>query len=272
MSDNERTDQFILLDEATKGGDMTVRDDQNPFQELLDAVKVCRRSGGRFRLLDTGRFSLYELEWLGEAGAAIYTSDEARPDKTHLDLLVKACARGDALVAYFHYGEIGGEAAGGDKASLEFLKDIGRSGAFIHMTNRETPRETPGLCELAYVCKKAWTRLVYYHHGQPDGGLVSLARSGAWIHLSDQSLEPGEESLLLLDLVTEAAAAGGGLILHIERGLHVPFLREILKAGAYVLIETPPSDYRSPSRLLERKARRRVPDFRSYYLYASFMP
>jgi len=272
MSDNERTDQFTLLDEAAGGRDLTVRDDQNVFQEFLDAVKVCRRSRGRFRLLDTGRFSLYELEWLGEAGADIYTSDEARPDKAQVDFLVQACARGDALVAYFHYGEIGGGAEGSEKSSLEFLKDIGRSRAFIHLTNREMPREIPGLGELAHVCKKAGTRLVYYHQGQPEDGLVTLARSGAWIHLSDQSLEPGEESLLLVDLVREAAAAGGGLILHVERGLHVPFLREILKAGAYLLVETPPSDYRSPSRLLERKARRRVPDFRSYYLYASFLP
>lgn len=272
MDDNERTDQFTLLDEARKGGDLTVRDDQNAFQEFLDAVKVCRRSDGRFRLLDTGRFSLYELEWLGEAGADIYTSDEARPDKTQVDFLVKACAEGNALVAYFHYGEIGGGAEGGENSSLEFLKDIGRSGAHIHLTNREMPREIAGLCELAYVCKKAGTRLVHYHLGPPEDGLVSLARSGAWIHLSDQSLEPGEESLLPTDLAREAAAAGGGLILHIERGLHVPLLREILKAGAYLLVQTPPSDYRSPSRALERKARKRVPDFRSYYLYASFMP
>jgi hypothetical protein len=272
MSDTEPTDQFYLLDEAGKGGDLTIRDDQNEFIELLDAVKVCRRGGSRFRLLDTGRFSLYELEWLGEAGADIYTSDNARPDKMEVDFLAKACARGDALVAYFHYGEIGEEAEGGEKASLEFLKDIGRSDAHIHLTNREIPREIPGLCELAHVCKKAGTRLVYYHQGPPEDGLVSLARSGAWIHLSDQSLEPGEESLLPVDLAREAAGAGVGLILHIERGLHVPFLREILKAGAYLLVQTPPSDYRSPSRTLERKATKRTPDFRSYYLYASFMP
>jgi hypothetical protein len=272
MSDTERTDQFILLDEAAKGEDLTVRDDQNAFIEILDAAKVCRLAGGRFRLLDTGRFSLYELEWLGEAGADIYTSDEARLDKVQIDFLAKACAKGDAIVAYFHYGEIDGEAEGNEKDSLEFLKDVGRSGVHIHLTNREIPREIPLLCELAYVCQKARTRLVYYHLGPPSDELVSLARSGAWIHLPDQNLEPDEESLLPVDLAREAAAARGGLILHIERGLHIPFLREILKAGAYLLVKTPPSDYRSPSRILERRAAKRVPDFRSYYLYDSFMP
>ncbi len=272
MSDTERTNQFGLLDEAAQGGDLTVRDDQNEFIELLDAAKVCRRKGSRFRLLDTGRFSLYELEWLGEAGADIYTSDEARPDKVQVDFLTKACAKGDAIVAYFHYGEITGEAEGSGKDSLEFLKDVGRSGAHIHMTNRDLEREIPGLCELAHACERAGTRLVYYHLGAPSEELVSLAMSRAWIHLSDQNLEPDEQSLLPVDLAREAAAAGGGLILHIERGLQVSFLREILKAGAYLLVKTPPSDYRSPSRTLERRAAKRVPDFRAYYLYDSFMP
>jgi hypothetical protein len=262
---------FELLAEAGTGLDVTSRDDQNDFFAFLDSAKLCRRNGGRFRLIDTGRFSLSELEWLGEAGADVYTSDEARPDKAQIELLVEACARGGGNVAYFHHGAIIRNKEG-DPTSLSFLLDVGRCGACIHLSNRDRERSLDDLSVLALACRKLGSRFVYYHHGRPSAGLEELARSGAWIHLSDERFEFPEDRVILLDVLKEARAAGAGLVLHMEKGLELELLRDILRAGAFVLFKTPPCDFNSPFRLPERQAQRRTLDSRTYYLYTTILP
>jgi hypothetical protein len=262
---------FELLAEARAGVGVTSRDDQNDFFAFLDSAKLCRRTGGRFRLIDTGKFSLSELEWLGEAGADVYASDEVRPDKTQVELLVKACGRGGGIVAYFHHGAIIRN-KDDDPTSLSFLLELGRSGAYVHLSNRVKERGLDDLNELALVCRKAGSRFVYYHHGRPSAGFEELSRNGAWIHLSDERFEFPEDRAVLLNVLREARGAGGGLVLHIEKGLELELLRDVLRAGAFVLFKTPLADLNSPFRLLERQARRRTLDFRAYYLYTSILP
>jgi hypothetical protein len=262
---------FELLSRAGQGRDITVRDDQNDFFAFLDSARLSRRKGGRFRLIDTGKLSPFELEWLGEAGADIYTSDEARPDKTEIELLVRACVRGGAITAYFHQAAIIRNKED-DPTSLPSLLDIGRSGAYLHLSNRDKKRSLDDLNELATVCSKRGTRLVYYYHGRPVAGLEELARSGAWIHISDQSFESAEDISLLLETIKAAGAAGAALVLHVEKGLGLEVLHDLMRAGAIVLFKTPPSDCHSPFRTLERRAQRRRLDFRAYYLYTTILP
>jgi hypothetical protein len=269
--DSSRSKVFELLSQAKKGGWITVRDDQLEFPALLDAARICRRRGGRFRLVDSGKFGLFDLEWLAEAGADIYTSDEARSDETELDLLAKACARGGGIVAFLQHGALTGDLESG-VSSLEFLQDLGRCGVDLHLTNRESERESGPLASLAYACRRAGSFFVYYHHGRPTAGLEDVAGNGAWIHLSDQSIGPQKDGQLLSEIVRQAEAAGAGLILHVEKGLELGILRELFKSGAYVLFKTPPSDFRSLLRALETEARKRAPDFRTYYLYSAFLP
>jgi hypothetical protein len=265
----ERT--YNLISRARQGLVITTRDDQYDCTAVLDAARVARRSGGRLRLVDTGRFSAFELEWLAEAGADLYTSDEARPNRSELGLLAKSCARGDAVIAYFHHGVLSGD-SGEAPTSPGFLAETGRDGVDIHLSNRERARDLASLAEVAHICRGAQSRLVYYHHGSPDAGLVDLARSGGWIHLSDLNLPTADEGALLTDISAGAAASGSGLVVHLERGLGVETVRDLLEAGAFVLFKTPPADRRSSFRALERQARKRTLDRRAYYLYPDFLP
>ena len=269
--DNNLGKLFELLSRAEKEKDITVRDDQGDFAAFLDTAKRCRAKGGRFRLIDTGTFSVFELEWLAEAGADIYTSNEARPNTAEIGLLTRACSRGDAIAAYFHQGPLTRNAES-DSTSLLFLLGIGQSGAHVYLTNRDMERSSSDLAELAHACRSAGTRLVYYHHGRLAAGLEGLGRNGAWIHLSDSSLEFAEDTRLFFDVIEEASAAGAGLVLHVEKGLEPTLLRDIMRAGAFVLFATLPAGRDSSLRPLEQRARRRTLDFRAHYLYPTFMP
>lgn len=262
---------YDLLSRAQQGLEITTRDDQNNFTVFLDAAKAARRIGGRLRLIDTGKFSVFELEWLAEAGADLYTSDEARPNRSELGLLSKACARGNGLIAYFHRGDLTGGPAESPTSAV-FLADAGRDGVDIHLSNRERPRDLAVLAEVAHSGNGAGSRLVYYHHGSLDSGLGDLVRSGGWVHLSDLTSPIADEAALLADFSTEATASGSGLVIHLEKGLAAETVRDLLKAGAFVIFKTPPADRRSPLRALERQARKRAPDRRAYYLYLDFLP
>lgn len=268
-ADDEKA--FELLSRAEQGQEITVRDEQNDFAALLDAARVARKSGGRLRLIDTGRFSVYELEWVAEAGADLYTSDEARASRPELGLLSKSCARGDSFIAYFHHADLSGDSAEAPDSPL-FLAETGRDGVDIHLSNRERPRDLGSLAEIALVCKGAGSRLVYYHHGSLESGLGDLARSGGWIHLSDLSSPISEREALLVDFSAEAAASGSGLVIHLEKGLAAETVRGLLEAGAFFVFKTPPADRRSSFRVLERQARKRKLDRRAYYLYPDFLP
>jgi hypothetical protein len=131
---------YELLSRAGKGTDITVRDDQYEFPWLLDSVKLCRKKGARFRLVDSGKLDRFQLEWLAGAGADLYTSDEARAEASDLEHVNRACQKGGAFVAYFHYGPLESEE---ESSPIPFfdLKDMGRSGIYFYLSNREMKRE-----------------------------------------------------------------------------------------------------------------------------------
>lgn len=256
---------------AELGLEITTRDDQAGFSALLDASRTSRRNGGRLRLIDTGRFSVFELEWLGEAGTDIYTSDAARPKKEELDLLAKACAKGDAVIAYFHHGEMTGDSAD-DPSSSAFLKEIARRGVDLHLSSREKARDFAELAGLAETCRRAGTRLVYYHHGPFGLDLGILAHAGGWIHLSAENLDEEAGTALLEETARVAAAARSGIVIHLDRGMPVETLRGLLRSGAFLIFKTPPEDRRSRIRAAEESARKKKLDRRSYYLHTTLLP
>jgi len=53
---------YKLLSLVEEGRDVTVRDDLYDFLWVLDAVKLCRKKGFRFRLIDSGLSSLKDLQ------------------------------------------------------------------------------------------------------------------------------------------------------------------------------------------------------------------
>jgi len=247
-----------------------VRDDQFDFPALLDTAKACRRRGGRLKLIDSGKRSLSELEWLGEAGADLYTSDVARPELRELILMNDAAKNGGAAAVYFHHGPF--ETTEKEKSvSFKSLKEMGRSGILLCLSSGRVKREFAALEELAQACASGGTRLAYYHHGPLDPGLMGLARLGAWIHVAGADLQKGDDVVFLCDLVEAARGRRGNIALHVESPLALAWISDIFNAGAFVLFQTPPSDYRSPQKPFELRAERQAPDPRSYYLYPAFM-
>ncbi len=261
---------YGLLSRAGKGMDITVRDDQYEFPWLLDSVKLCRKKGARFRLVDSGKLDRFQLEWLTGAGADLYTSDEARPQASELEHVNKASRKAGAFVAYFHHGPLESEEEQSPVSFLD-LKDMGRSGIYLYLSNREMKREISQLNELAYACRKGGSWLVYYLHGSLENSLEDLARNEPWIHVTDQIFQEPEDPTLVLDKVSSAISAGAKLILHIEKGLGLSHLRDVIRIKAVVLFKSSLFEKKSPLRALERKMRKRL-DFRAYYLYQTFLP
>jgi len=173
-------------------------------------VKASRGAGGRFKLIDTGKLSSSELEWLGEAGADFYTSDRARPDGRDLGLMNAAARKGSAVTAYFHHGPLEPEEK--EKAvSFATLKELGRNGLYIYTSNGRIQRDFPALEELAYACIRGGSRLAFYHHGPFAPALETLARQGAWIHIAGQSLHRDDDTILLCDCARAARERAGGV-------------------------------------------------------------
>jgi len=261
---------FEILDKIRKSDEITIRDDQHDFAVLLDAARKARREKVRFRLVDTGRLSSHELEWLGREGVNLYTSDEARPDPLELTLVNEACRKGGSIMAYLHSGVLEEGESGGTPA-LPVLGELARNGVFLYVSNSAHPRDLSGLAELAGACRRGGSRLVYYHHGALDAGLSGIARAGGWIHLSDALLRDGTSFAAFLDLVGGSAPHDSQFILSIEKGLALPALEDLARTGVFLYFKTPPSDRTSPLRRIERKAGARKLDWRAYYLYPAFL-
>ncbi len=268
----EAEGRFIeLLSSARQDEGLTTRDDLYDFSFLLDAVKVARRRGARFRLIDTGKLDRFQLEWLAEAGADLYTSDDARTDSLELALVNKACRKGKALCAYFHHGPLDAEEESGS-ISYSGLQDLGRDGIYIHLTNRHNKRDDLQLNELAFACQKGGSWLVYYHFGSLEFSLEELARNGAWVHTSEQIFKDAEDKSLVLDNLKSAISAGLRFVLHVEKRLDVSLLKDMLSARAFIIFKSSLFDHKSPFRALGKKARQRKLDFRAYYLYPNILP
>jgi hypothetical protein len=256
---------------AEKKHEVILRDDQLDFASLFDRAKVAQKRGQRLNLIDTGKLDSAKLEWLGEAGANLYTSDEAKRSAQELMFINEVCKKGGGIVAYFHHGPLESE-ENPEVVTFSSLKVMGRSGIYLHLSNRERRRSLVQLDELAYDCRKGEAWLIYYHLGPLEQGLEDLAGSGTWIHLRDLSLQQEKGDSFLLEVIRFAQDAGTNLILHLEKGLPITQVREIMNAGAIVLFKTALSDYKSPFRALELKAKKQKLDFRTYYLYSTFLP
>jgi hypothetical protein len=256
----------LPLDPTSPDRTLTLRDDRLDFPGLLDTAAACRRGGARLRLVDQGRLPVSELEWLGEAGAAVYSSDKARVDGAELVLIRKATRRGDAVTAYFHEGPFADIAAPGGLA-YETLRELGRSGLDLHVSDKALPRDAARLAELAYDCGRGSAAFVLYHHAPIEAGHAELAAQGVWIHVSSRDSAIPEGVPALADCARAARRARTGLVLHIENPIDPLALADLSAAGAVLLFKTPPSDYRSPLRLFEDAAAAVRLDPRAFYLF-----
>jgi hypothetical protein len=246
------------------------RDDQADLPSLRDAAQFRRAAGDCLKLIDSGKLSVPELEWLGAAGAEIFTSDHAGRNAHDLVLVSDAARKGGARVAYFHHGpflDMVGESA----VPFADLLELGRSGILLYTSNAKAARDFAALDGLSDACAKAGTKFGYYHHGALVAALEDLARSGAWVHIDGRSLAADADAALLSDCARAARAACSGVVLHMDTLLDPVHLSGFLEAGGHILFLTPPSDYRSSYRPIEERARRRQLDPRASYLFPTFM-
>jgi len=250
--------------------DITIRDDKTDFHSLLALVKACRASGGRLRLIDSGMFQISDLEWLGEAGIDIATSNQARRELAEFILMGNAARKGKASASYFHHGPFELKEAP-KSVPLSALAEMGRSGIHLYASNAKEERDSSALEMLVRACRDGKARFVYYHHGGLEASLENYCRQGAWIHCLGSSLLSRDDLLLLGDSLAAARAAGSGVILHLERPSDADALDDLFKAGAYLVFQTPPSDYRSLQRALELQAKRRTLPALTFYLFPALM-
>jgi hypothetical protein len=260
---------FAFLSSVRKGQDLTVRDDLLDFQLLLDAVKLSRRKGVSFRIVDSGTQDVIQMEWLAAEGATVYTSDDAARNPDALYRINTACKRGNSFLAYLHNGSLSQEADSLD-SGWPHLARLGAEGVYIHLSNRENERDVVQLTLLADQCTRGGGWLVYYHHGELSSPLVELARNGAWIHLTDRCLYEEKEHSLLLEIIGATRSAGSNCLLHLERELDYYSLKDIQKTGAIMLFKSKLIDYRSPLVPILNQAAHTKLDARTYYLYSKF--
>ncbi len=268
LEQEKKPDVFALLQ---KKQNITIRDDHFDFVTILDAVRRFKDTRYRFRLIDTGIFDPFELEWITSQGADLYTSDEIRTDAHELDLINASAGKGNAFVAFLVKSHL---AADAEDESLSFfdLMNVGRSGVYIHLTNRKKTHDPARIARLAYDCKVGGSWVVYYHHGPLSEPLVEVGSNGAWIHISDQSLEEEKTRCLLRDVILSARSSGTNVILHWEKGTRYSLFEDAVKSGAVVLFKSALLDYKSPIKVLEKGMRRQRLDFKSYYLYPTVLP
>ena len=265
------TDENLRRSSAADRQRVIIRDDQMDFARLLDLIRERRRNDLRLGLVDSGVFDPFQMEWLAEAGADIYTSNRARQDLSAVIMIGRAAKRGNAITAYFHRGALASEEKSGPSSFAE-LGEMGRSGIDIHLSNKLGPLQWPKLEDLAESCQSGGARLVVYFHGPLAVELESLARRGAWVHVSDASLRGSEDISLLTDCAASARAHGARVIFHLEHPLPLDWLEDIFAADVSVLFKIPPTDYRSPLRPFERASKKCPPDFRASYIDATFLP
>jgi hypothetical protein len=265
---------YDLLSKAERGNEVTVRDDQCDFFWLLDTAKLCRRRGVRFRLIDSGALEFSQLEWLAKAGADLYTSDRTRCKALELELLNKACRESGGFMAIFLHGWLESTEGEEKPAFLSFqeLLNLASSGVFLHLSNKDQKRDFSHLISLAYFCSKGGSWLVYYHHGPMEDWLEELGRSGAWIHLSDQSIEKSKDQSLILNTIKSAQVAGTNLVLYLEKGLETHLLQDIVGAGAFLQFDLTQLVRQRHFRTILKGIKGRSLDYRAYYLYHHFLP
>ncbi len=262
---------FDLLSSVVQDPVLTVRDDLYDFSLLLDAVRLHgkQRVDSRFRLVDSGALNLAQVEWLAAEGADVYTSDEVGKNVQELESIQYACKKGQTLLAYLYDGAFEGDEE--SSFDLSALKKLGASGVYIYLSNKERKRDLSDLILLADLCQKGKSRLVYYHHGDIEAALFELGRAGAWIHLSDNSINAAEDVTELADVIRVARRSGSNVCVHVEGETGYLLLEDLQKAGAFLIFRSALIDYRSPLKFLEDKARKQKLNPSAYYLYPIFL-
>ena len=270
---NPTQEGFSLLEKAAGGKTLTVRDDQMEFPWLLDSIRLCRKNGGRFRLIDSGKLEGVRLEWLVQGGADVYTSDEVdRPFDELQSIAVTAQRAGNmaALLISGSPGTFAGAEEGSGEDGYFKLQNLALSGVTVFISGSD--KEIGRLTGLAACHQTQGRHLVFYHKGALTEDLFSLGESGAWIHMKGESLEGLESTLLTGGVVKASQKSGANCVFHFMKRADTALLSDLRSLGARFIFHTPHFDFRSPHREFEDWAKDQPLDHRAYYLYPAFFP
>lgn len=256
-----------LLAPSLSGSGLTIRDDLFDVSLLRDAVRWCRMVGTRFRLVDSGRLDRSQLEWLLEAGADLYTSDEFDRDIGQLEGLVKALRRGKALMAYHARDPFPSSSA---EAPPFDLFRLGRSGAYVHVSNREHALDPGALEQLARECEAGGAHMVFYAHGEFSSDWQDLARCRLWCHVDESSLA-APESRTAFEEVLKTSRQRARFVLLTEGKLDALWLQDLMRAGVILRFQKKQFDYRSSYSPLEKASSGKRLPITAYYLYPDYL-
>ena len=262
---------YELLDRVRTRQDLTIRDDQFEYAVFLDVAAYARRRRIPMSLVDTGRFSVGELESLVRRGVRVFTSDAARPRPEELETIVRACRASRSFLAFL----LEADWPAGDEAgpwSARALSDLVASGMDLHVSNRHRVRDPGVLGELARQAGLGRGFLVYYHHGPLVAELAEPASLGTWVHFSDRSIPDEDAAAVACGIARAAAASGSRAVLTAGRPLAADVLEGLWTAGAVLRFLTPPAEARSSLSAIERKAGKRKLPARAVYLSGVFLP
>jgi len=262
---------YELLDRVRTPRDLTIRDDQFEHAVLLDAAAYARRRRIPMSLVDTGRFSVVELESLARRGVRVCTSDSARPRPEEMEIIVRACRASRSFLAFL----LEADWPAGDEAgpwSARALSALVASGMDLHVSNRHRDRDPGVLGDLARQAGPSRGFIVCYHHGPLVAALAEPASLGAWIHLSDRGLADDDAVAVACAIARAASAGHSRAVVTVERPLAPDVLEGLWAAGAVLRFLTPPAESRSALAAIERKAGKRKAPPRAAYLPGVTLP
>ncbi|MBC7349356.1 MAG: hypothetical protein H5U05_05220 [Candidatus Aminicenantes bacterium] len=247
------------LQSLEKGSCFILRDDCYDLTELEQILEQATTRKLKIALIDSGKLAPVDLERLADFYFSFYTSDTARADfqvLSQLALRPKGCR-----LAYFIQGQL--QSLPDLFANLELFDSI-------VISSRDQARPLDQLDRLAEEISRSHTALVYYHHQSLEENLASIGLKNCWIHLSSRNFNEDSE-IMILDLLKNIRKNKGRLVVHVDRSLSYPFLKELEEAGAFLVFNLPPVEPASRIfQLVKTWQKKKLPET-AFYLYKEIM-
>lgn len=219
---------------------LIIRDDQISWSEAMDLTQYLFRLKKRLILIDTGCFSLPELEWLIERRAIVVSYPEAKRSWADLLLLKKVARRFNCPIIFAGRDDELEQMGRKEKDILSTMRPLARGGVDLHLSGRKGLVEPESLIQLAADCRLGHSWFVYYHYDYPHPWLTQLAKEMTWIHLDGRRL--AESQVHSLEEILRAYPRGKvRLVLHLEEDSKGLNLMELVKKHkGYIIFSSPP--------------------------------
>lgn len=246
---------------------ITIRDDQVSWDQAWDMARRAKSLRKSLVLIDTGVFSLAELEWLIEAKASVLSYPEGGRTPAEMLLLKKVAKRSKSLVVFAFRNVLGTNKSSQDW--FNSMRQMGRGGIDLHVSGRDKPFGPEELFQLAADCRRGGAWFLYYHHGPVEPWLIRLAQERAWLHLAAEFCR-SEDAVILEELIRFYPGRRPRLVFHCSEKCPKEFEEIISARGGFFAYLLPPAgllDKRRRQWRMEEKS----PPFRAYHLHPKAM-